>query len=108
MLKITKIDVIRNELARIASAEDRLDPIAPTMKASWSFTRVMVIGKIKSQAIGYDLLQVILKGIATGSGEANFWQTIESTNFDELAEKLKRELEVNQLKDHQQPKKTLA
>lgn len=55
-----------------------------------------------------DRLQVILKGIATGSGEANFWQTIESTNLDELAEKLKREFEVNQLKDHQQHEKTLA
>lgn len=88
MLKVTKIDVIRNELARIASTEDRLDPIAPTMKASWSFTRVMVIGKIKSQAFGYALLQEILKETPAGSGEVNFWRTIESTNFEELAKKL--------------------
>ena len=100
MAKITKIDLIRNELARIASAEDQQDLVAPTMKACWSFTRVMVIGKIKTQSIAYDQLLAILKGIPDGSGEVNFWQTIESTNIDELVERLKHGCEVIQHMDH--------
>lgn len=60
----------------------------------------MVIGKIKLQAIGYDQLLVILKGTPTGTGEVNFWGIVDSTNFDELAEKLKNEHEVIQRMDH--------
>jgi hypothetical protein len=85
MAKVTKIEVVRNELDRIASAEDRLDAVVPTMKACWSFTRAMVIGKMKSQPFEYDVLLALLKGVPSGTGEAGFWQIVETTNFDEFA-----------------------
>ena len=90
MAKITKIDLIRNELGRIASAEDRRDLVSPTMKACWSFTRVMVIGKIQRQLFDYDVLKEFLKNHPTGSGEDYFWSIVNATNFKELAEKMNR------------------
>jgi len=96
MAKITKIDVIRNELGRISSEEDRRDLISPTMKACWSFTRVMVIGKLQRQLFDYDVLREFLKTHPTGSGESYFWSTVNSTDFNKIIEKLNRECAVIQ------------
>jgi hypothetical protein len=107
MRKITKIDGIREELERIASAEDRRDVFTPTMRASWSFTRVLVIGKLKVQAFDFDFLEEKLKRIPTGLGEARFWLAIESTN-PESDLKQPREGVVIQLRNLQQDQKAQA
>ena len=108
MVKITKIGLIREELSRIASVEDRMDPVAPTMMASWSFTRVMIIGKLKMQAFDFDFLQEIFKKAPDGVGEAKFWLMVDSAYFKELMLEPKRDCEVVQLSDHQQTQKALA
>ena len=108
MRKVTKIDTIRAELNRIASANDRMDPIAPTMKACWHFTRMMVIGKIQTQAIDFDCLKAILKKIPTAAGESHFWQVVNSTTFEKLMEELNRECAVIPLREHLHPEKAQA
>jgi len=105
MAKSNKIDLIRNELCRIASNEDRQDLIAPTMRAYWSYTRVMVLGKIRNQSIEFDLIIEILKKVPAGSGEENFWSTLDSVNSDALGEKIYRECEVIPLHDYLQLRK---
>lgn len=108
MAKFSKIDLIRDELCRIASKEDRQDFIAPTMMAYWSYTRVMVLGKIRNQAIDFDLLIEILKKVPAGSGEENFWRTLDSVNSVVLDEKVNRECEVIQLLDYKKLRKNMV
>ncbi len=81
MAKITKIDLIRNELRRISSCEDRLDPITPTMTACWSFAKVMILGKTRSQAFDFDYACDILTKVPTGSGESTFWRIVDAANL---------------------------
>ena len=76
MSRITKIDVVRSELSRIASHNDRADTCSPTMQACWSFTRIRVIGKLRMQAFDYNELIESLRQIPTGAGEAFFWNFI--------------------------------
>ena len=78
MAKITKIGMVREELSRIASTDDRQDAVTPTMKASWSFTRMMVIGKLKMQTFDFDSLRELLKTIPDGAGEKQFWNKADS------------------------------
>lgn len=108
MVKLNKIDLIRNELYRISSKEDRQDLVAPTMVAYWSYTRVMVLGKIRNQAINFDFLLEALKRLPTGSGEENFWHTLDSVNSPALDEKITRKCEVIQLHNYQQFRKTIV
>jgi hypothetical protein len=108
MRKITKIDRIREELERIASAEDRRDVVTPTMRASWSFTRILIIGKLKVQTFDFDFLEEKLKAIPTAVGEARFWLAIESTSDERGLKEPPREGVVVQLRDHQQIQKAQA
>ena len=108
MAKITKIGMVREELNRIASAEDRQDVVAPTMKASWSFTRMMVIGKLKMQTFDFDALLEILKTIPDGAGEAQFWTDVDSMNAAEPTKGPIPECVVVQLPDRQQTQETSA
>jgi hypothetical protein len=108
MAKITKIGMVRGELSRIASAEDRKDQIAPTMKASWSFTRMMVIGKLKMQTFDFDSLLEILKTIPDGAGEAQFWIDVDSMNAAAPTKEPKHECVVVQIPDRQQTQETSA
>ncbi len=73
MSKITKIDTVRNELSRIASHHDRADIFSPTMRACWSFPRVMVIGKLRMQPFEFDELIDILENVPSQAGEEFFW-----------------------------------
>ena len=73
MSKITKIDVVRAELSRIASHKDRADIFSPTMRACWSFPRVMVIGKLRMQPFEFDELIDILENVPSQAGEEFFW-----------------------------------
>ena len=73
MSKITKIDVVRAELSRIASHKDRADVYSPTLRACWSFPRVMVIGKLRMQRFDFDELIDILENVPSKAGEEFFW-----------------------------------
>ena len=73
MSKITKIDVVRAELSRIASNKDRADIFSPTMRACWSFPRVMVIGKLRMQPFEFEELIDILANVPSQAGEEFFW-----------------------------------
>jgi hypothetical protein len=108
MAKITKIGMVRDELDRIASAEDRQDLVVPTMKASWSFTRMMVIGKLKMQAFDFDVLQELLKKVPTGAGEMQFWHEVDAANSQESAIESTHECVVVQLADRQQTQEAQA
>ena len=83
MSRIIKIDVVRSELSRIASQDDRADIFSPTMQACWSFARISVIGKLRMQASDYDELIKSLRQIPTGAGEAFFRNFVsrESSGF---------------------------
>ena len=87
MSKITKIDTVRNELSRIASHHDRADIFSPTMRACWSFPRVMVIGKLKMQAFDYDALLETLSQVPTGAGEMFFWNTVRAESLNGFGER---------------------
>jgi len=106
MAKFNKIGLIRNELCRIASKEDLQDFIAPTMMVYWSYTRVMVLGKIRNQAFDFDLLTEILKKVPARSGEENFWRTVDSINSAVLDEQINQDCEVILLHDYRQLRKT--
>ena len=101
MPKESKIGSIRDELSRIASRDDRQDIFSPTMMASWSYTRVLVIGKTKMDAFDFDVLSEILKRIPSGAGEVYFWNTVGSTDQSVFGEKLDRECQVIQLREWQ-------
>jgi hypothetical protein len=73
MSKITKIDTVRAELSRIASLTDRADIFSPTMRACWSFPRVMVIGKFGMRAFEFEELIDILENVPSQAGEEFFW-----------------------------------
>jgi hypothetical protein len=108
MANITKIGMVREELSRIASTEDRQDVVAPTMKASWSFARMMVIGKLKMQTFDFDSLLEILKTIPNGAGEAQFWIDVDSMNPAEPTKEPKHDCVVVQLPERQQTQDTPA
>ena len=102
MAKPTKIDLIREEFQRIASREDRKDLVTPVMLACWSFTKVMVLGRTRSQALDFDFLQDVLRKVPTGSGEAMFWRTVNSLKLGESISPAKDECAVIQLQDYTQ------
>ncbi len=108
MAKQSKIDQIRNELCRIASDKDKLDLVVPTMKAYWSCTRVIVLGKTRNQAFDFDVIKAILKRLKTGTGEENFWFTVDSTNLVEIYRQINQDCEVIQLRKYQEVRKALA
>ena len=82
MSKITKIDVVRAELSRIASHRDRADIFSPTMRACWSFPRVMIIGKLKMQPFDFEELVEVLGDIPSEAGEAFFWNFVSGNNTE--------------------------
>jgi len=108
MAKITKIDLIRDELNRIASPDDRKDIYAPAMKASWSFSRVMIIGKLRMQGFDFNGVLEILKSVPNQAGEIYFWRTVESTDLFALEARQRPECEVIQLSNYRQAKKIQA
>lgn len=102
MVKPTMIDLIRDEFQRIASREDRQDLVTPVMLACWSFTKVMVLGRSRSQALDFDFLQDVMRKVPTGSGQAIFWRTVDSVKLRESASPAKGECAVIQLQDYMQ------
>ena len=106
MFKITKIDAVRSELSRIASQKDRADIFSPTMRACWSFPRVMVIGKLRMQPFNFDELVDALGKIPPKAGEAFFWNFVSGNNadVDRTCPRTQRGVVV-QLQEHRRLKK---
>ena len=84
MPKPTKIGEIRSELRRIASDQDRENLIVPTMLASWSFEKIVVLGNLERRSFDFESLKTFLKIIPSGAGEKFFWNVVRSTDFDTL------------------------
>ncbi len=86
MRPMTKIDFIRNEFLRIGCTNPAY-VLDHRLHVEWHFSDILIRGK-KVRFIDYEMLVEILKDIPDNVGEDRFWQIVENTNMQELADRI--------------------